>query len=128
MQVNPDLLVGTSMGGWLAGILGAETGIPFVAINPVIDPRETLKSWLGKGVDHQGNAYELSPDSLVSYYPFTQCGSGLILLDQGDELIPWQETFRALDGCFPVHSFAGGSHRFEHMDESLVWIREHAGE
>lgn len=28
MQVNPDLLVGTSMGGWLAGISGAETGIP----------------------------------------------------------------------------------------------------
>jgi len=35
MQVNPDFIVGTSMGGWLAGILGAETGIPFVAINPV---------------------------------------------------------------------------------------------
>jgi len=35
MQVNPDLIVGSSMGGWLVGILGAKTGIPFVAINPV---------------------------------------------------------------------------------------------
>lgn len=54
MRVNPDLLVGTSMGGWLAGILGAENGIPFVAINPVTDPAHTFKPRIGQGIDHQG--------------------------------------------------------------------------
>lgn len=125
MQVNPDLLVGTSMGGWLAGILGAETGIPFVAINPVTDPAHTLKPWIGQGVDHQGQAYQLTAEVVSGYYPFTHCGSGLVLLDQGDELLPWNDTVRALGDYFPVHSFEGGSHRFEHMEEALKLIREH---
>lgn len=125
MQVNPDLLVGTSMGGWLAGILGAETGIPFVAINPVTDPAHTLKPWIGQGVDHQGQAYQLTAEVVSGYYPFTHCGSGLVLLDQGDELLPWNDTVRALGDYFPVHSFEGGSHRFEHTEEALKLIREH---
>lgn len=125
MQVNPDLLVGTSMGGWLAGILGAESGIPFVAINPVTDPGHTLKPWIGQGVDHQGHAYQLTDEVVSSYYPFTHYGSGLVLLDQGDELLPWNDTVRALGDYFPVHSFEGGSHRFEHTEEALKLIREH---
>jgi hypothetical protein len=113
------------MGGWLAGILGAESGIPFVAINPVTDPAHTLKSWIGPGVDHQGQAYQLTEDVVSSYYPFTHYGRGLVLLDQGDELLPWNDTVRALGGYFPVHSFEGGSHRFEHMEEALELVREH---
>ena len=125
MQVNPDLLVGTSMGGWLAGILGAEAGIPFVAINPVTEPAHALKSWIGPGVDHQGQAYQLTDEVVSSYYPFTHYGSGLVLLDQGDELLPWNDTVRELGGYFSVHSFEGGSHRFEHMEEALELVREH---
>ncbi len=126
MQINPDLLVGTSMGGWLAGILGAEAGIPFVAINPVTNPRKILKAHIGKGVDHQGQPYELTASRVASYYAFTQHGSGLILLDKGDELLPWSETEQALGGYFPVHSYDGGSHRFEHMQEALELIRDHS--
>ncbi|ERS89632.1 MULTISPECIES: YqiA/YcfP family alpha/beta fold hydrolase [Marinobacter] len=125
MQVNPDLLVGTSMGGWLAGILGAESGIPFVAINPVTDPAHMLKPWIGQGLDHQGQAYQLADEVVSSYYPFTHYGSGLVLLDKGDELLPWNDTVRVLGDYFPVHSFEGGSHRFEHMEQALRLIREH---
>tara|TARA_R110000823_G_scaffold302779_2_gene424068 strand:- start:4229 stop:4771 length:543 start_codon:yes stop_codon:yes gene_type:complete len=128
MQVNPDIIVGTSMGGWLAGILGAETGVPFVAINPVVDPSKLLKARIGKGLDHQGKSYELKPTVVDSYYPFPQYGQGLILLDEGDEVISWQDTVRALDGYFLIHAFAGGSHRFEHMEQSLEILREHAAQ
>ena len=128
MQVNPDLLVGTSMGGWLGGILGAEIGIPFVAINPVTDPRQTLKPRIGQGVDHQGRPYKLSAPTVASYYPFVQYGSGLILLDKGDELLPWCDTARVLGGYFLMHCFDGGSHRFEHMDEALELIRDHVAD
>ena len=125
LEVNPDLLVGTSMGGWLAGVLGAESGVPFVAINPVTDPAHTLRHWIGQGVDHQGQAYQLTDEVVSSYYPFTHHGSGIVLLDQGDELLPWKDTVGALGDYFPVHSFEGGSHRFEHMEEALKLIREH---
>ncbi|MGO1502712.1 MAG: YqiA/YcfP family alpha/beta fold hydrolase [Marinobacter sp.] len=125
MQVNPDLLVGTSMGGWLAGILGAESGIPFVAINPVTDPSKTLRPWIGQGTDHQGQPYYLAESVVESYYPFTQYGSGLILLDKGDELLPWRDTVTELGDYFPTYCFEGGSHRFEHMGEALHLILEH---
>lgn len=128
MQVNPDLLIGTSMGGWLASILGSETGIPFVAINPVIDPSKSLNKHVGQGIDHQGEAYELTSTVVRSYYPFARNGSGLVLLDDGDEVIDRQGTIKALEGYYPVHSFSGGSHRFEHMANALELIREHVRE
>ncbi len=128
MQVNPDLIVGTSMGGWLAGILGAEVGIPFVAINPAVDPSQTLKAHIGNGRDHQGNAFELTSTVVASYYPFTHYGRGLILLDEGDEVINCQNSYHALKDYYPVHFFPGGSHRFEHMEESLALIRDHVGQ
>lgn len=83
------------------------------------------KSWIGQGVDHQGQAYKLTAEVVSSYYPFTHYGSGLVLLDQGDELLLWNDTVRVLGGYFPVHSFEGGSPRFEHMKEALKLIREH---
>jgi len=61
-----------------------------------------------------------------SYYPFPQYGQGLILLDEGDEVISWQDTSRALDGYFLIHAFPGGSHQFEHMEASLEMLRKHA--
>lgn len=125
MQVNPDLLVGTSIGGWLAGILGAESGIPFVAINPVTDPVRSLKAWIGQGTDHQGQLDHLTHETVLSYYPFTHHGSGLVLLDRGDELLPPSDTAEAIGDYFPVHSYKGGGHRFEHMEEALDLIREH---
>lgn len=123
MQVNPDAIVGTSMGGWLAAILAVEAGIPFVALNPVIDPSKTLKHYIGKGKDYQGSPYELTPAVVGSYYPITENGQGLILVDQGDEVIDWRDTNEALDGYYPVQSFPCGSHRFEHMEEALKLVR-----
>ena len=125
MQVNPDAIVGTSMGGWLAAILAVEAGIPFVALHPVIDPSKALKHYIGQGHDYQGLPYELTSAVADSYYPITENGHGLILLDQGDEMIDWRETHEALNGYYPVHSFAGGSHRFEHMEDALSLIRAH---
>src|SRR5690554_5684712 len=76
MQVNLDLLDGISMGGWLVGILAAEAGIPFVKINAVTDPGQTLKPWIEQGVDHQGHAYQLTDEVLSSFSPITHYGSG----------------------------------------------------
>jgi hypothetical protein len=59
------------------------------------------------------------------YYSFTRWGSGLLLLDQGDELLPWNDTVGALGDYFPVYSFEGGSHRVEHMEEALKLIWEY---
>ncbi|MAM89536.1 MAG: hypothetical protein CME36_19735 [unclassified Hahellaceae] len=87
LEHDIDLLVGTSMGGWLANVAGSRAGLPFVAINPAIEPSRTLMRHVGKGVDHQGRPYDLEASAVLSYSPFRLEGCGLILLDEGDEVL-----------------------------------------
>ena len=117
-----DLLVGTAMGGWLASVVGTRLGIPFVAINPAIDPSQTLKKHVGTGLDFQGEEYHLTESVIDSYGSLATNGCGLILLDQADDVIDWRVTHDLLQEHYSVVSFPGGSHRFEHMEEALPLI------
>jgi len=124
---NVDVIVGTSMGGWLAATLGSSLGIPFVAINPVVDPSEALHKYVGECVDHQGAPYTLSQSAVASYYPIAKNGCGLILLDDGDEVIDAAHTKRLLEDHYEVKVFEGGNHRFAHMKEALPLIEAFHG-
>ncbi|PPK50050.1 YqiA/YcfP family alpha/beta fold hydrolase [Marinobacter persicus] len=119
---NVDVIVGTSMGGWLATELGSSLGIPFVAINPAADPSQTLRNYIGAGEDYQGKPYTLSESTVASYYPIAKNGCGLILLDEADEVIEARHTQQMLSEYYQVEVFEGGNHRFAHMEEALPLI------
>lgn len=108
-----DLIVGTSMGGYAAAEVGCSSGVPFVAVNPVTAPYNTL---LDLGVDD---------NTTVTYrnFPLTGC-CGLVLLDDGDEVLNSAATAGFLRHYYRVEVFHGGSHRFEHMKEALPVIEE----
>jgi predicted esterase YcpF (UPF0227 family) len=97
-----DVLIGTSMGGWLAAQIGSLAGIPFVAINPAITPALSLKRHLGAGVDYQGKPYTLTETAVNSYKPIAKGGCGLVLLDEGDELFDAHKTRQELAGFYRV--------------------------
>lgn len=120
-----DLLVGTSMGGYLSALLGAKYGIPFVAINPVTNPRESLKKYLGTGTTYYGTDYFLSEETVNAYDPIVSGmgACGLVLLDEGDEVLDSRGTRVLLEPSYPVKIFEGGCHRFSHINESLEEIR-----
>jgi len=125
---NPDidLIVGTSLGGWYAAEVGSRVGIPTVLVNPAIEPHKTLKKYLGKGVDWDGKEYHLTESVVSSYRDMTHKSAGLILLDDGDEVIPADGVFaKGYDSDHGVLKHEGGSHRFEHMEESLEEIESH---
>lgn len=105
-----DLIVGTSMGGYLANMLGTSTGIPFVMINPAIDPKGALTK------------YNHSKEVIDSYDPISYNAAGLLLLDLGDDVIDPHETIEYFYRSYETHTFEDGSHRFDHMDESLELI------
>ena len=133
MAESADLLVGTSMGGYLASRVAADTGLPFVALNPVLLPKRTLKKYLGTREDYYGRTYTLVEETVKGYPVFAPGNNGLILLDLGDELIDAHETAACLAGHMSLCTFAGGSHRFSHIFESISVIqkfldhqREHA--
>lgn len=120
-----DLLVGTSMGGWLAAKVGYELGVPWIACNPSTKPSETLLRYVGHDVDFTGKVYTLERSVVRSYHDMTFGGCGLILLDMGDELLDASQTALDADGRVEVIMYPGGSHRFDHMAESLVAIDSH---
>lgn len=124
IEADIDIIIGTSMGGWLASVAGSRTGVPFVAINPAIEPSQTLRRHIGKGVDYQGNKYELTSSVVSGYGPLPTDGCGLILLDEGDDVFDWRETYDVYHKRYSVVSFPGGSHRFEHMEASLPLIED----
>jgi len=85
-----DLLVGTSLGGYLAMRLGTLTCRPYIAINPAIDPATSLRAYLGPGTDHYGTDFVMEEATLRSYPPLLPGLAperGLVLIDEGDEVI-----------------------------------------
>jgi len=123
LEKSIDLIVGTSLGGFYSAILGASAGIPFVAINPAIDPIMTLNKYIGDGVTFSGEAYTLKEEIILDYPDFPLDGCGFILLDLGDDLINAKQTRTALEKAYRMKVFNGGSHRFMHINESLDEIK-----
>ena len=119
LDKNIELIVGTSLGGYYSAIIGASTSIPFVAINPVLDPVLSLSKYIGDGFTFTGDTYTLKKETITAYPDFPTKGCGFILLDRGDDLIDSEKTLASLKKYFGTKIFEGGNHRFEHINESL---------
>ena len=105
-----DLVVGTSLGGWIAAEVGYRLGIPFVACNPAIAPYRSLVR------------YDLPAHIVHSYTDMNLKGAGLVLVDKGDTVLDPYRAVSYAQGDLMVVQFEGGSHRFEHMKESVGYI------
>ncbi len=122
LTLDIDLLVGTSMGGYLVAAIGDTLGVQFVAINPAINPSKSLQKYLGTHKTYYGEPYTLSEETIRTFDGIETTGCGLILLDKGDDVIPYQDTKQLLDKHYSVKVFKGGSHRFEHMSEAIPLV------
>ncbi|MBA6412369.1 hypothetical protein H2508_04515 [Parahaliea sp. F7430] len=120
-----DLVVGTSMGGWLASHCGQNCSIPFVALNPAVEPAKSLTKYIGQSIDYTGTAYTIDAETVASYPPFATEGLGLVICEEGDEVIDASATAAALKPHYDVLLVPGGSHRFESLDSQLELIQAH---
>ena len=119
-----DLVVGTSMGGWLASHIGTLFGIPFVALNPAITPSTNLKKYKDRKLtDYTGKICYMSGDMIESYSDFKTGGCGLILLEAKDELLDPIKTQEALTNHYQVHLKPGGTHRYTSLEDDLNLIK-----
>jgi len=124
MNKDVDLLVGTSMGGWLAAKLSNILSIPFTAFNPVILPSDTLQKYIGEHTDFCGKEYFLDDHTVNQFTKISDSGYGLVFLDEGDELIDSSVSKKTLEQYYRVISYTGGCHRFEHIPESISIIEK----
>jgi predicted esterase YcpF (UPF0227 family) len=121
---DADLLIGTSMGGFLVSRLSQLTGKPFVAINPVLCPKATLNKYQGTHQDYYGRTFTVTETIASSYPGFSHSANGIVLLDMEDELIDSNATLNTLRSHMSVHTFEGGNHRFSHMEQALPIIQQ----
>lgn len=126
-------LAGTSLGGFWAAKFSNHFGIPAVLINPTIHPQKSLKRYTGLKMLNfvtrtRNTLHREVPDS---YRAIEGSGDFLILLDKGDEVLDYRQAEQWFAGDNINNSindniiiFEAGSHRFDHMEESLPDIRK----
>ena len=118
-----DLIVGTSMGGYLASHVGTKIGVPFVALNPAVEPAVNLEKWVGTFIDWTGQGKCLTKNICADYPPMEEEGCGLVIVESGDEVVDAHNTYSQLKEVYETHMLTAGSHRFEHMDVALPLIQ-----
>lgn len=123
-EIRPrDLLIGTSLGGYWAARMSQLLGNPFVAINPAIQPQQSLRKYLGPGKTHFGEDYHMEPSIPAAYADMPLTGQGIVALDAKDEVLCADATRRFVGAHLPVWLWPGGSHRFDHMADLVRLLR-----
>lgn len=101
----PDLLVGSSLGGFWARRLGLRLGLPWIGLNPALRPSATLARYGGRLQRFDVDAdFIWSADDARAYRPLEQApvtGSapGLILVAEDDDVVDAQETLALAGDC-----------------------------
>lgn len=123
-------IVGSSLGGFYATWLAVRYNLPSILINPLVE-QTLLRHEIGPQTNYYtGEQYEWSSkhcDQLdrMTVRPAELSHKTLLLLDEGDELLNSQLAAAHFANHAECHLYAGGSHRFEHMDEAMPLIRDY---
>jgi len=125
-------IVGASMGGFYAQHLAQQFNVPFIMINPALDPVSLFDAYAGQHVNpHTGEVIIIDQayqEALSKYYqqPNEQITS-LLLLDKDDEVIGYQLALDRYQTGSAKHTckvFPGGDHAFQHLEESSLEIKQ----
>ena len=95
---NPKKLVfvGISLGGFYARYFGERFDVPYIIINPVVNPTRTLNQFIGCKVLHADDMLEVDEEFVSKFDQLKSVGvSGYlanVMLAMDDEVIPFQES------------------------------------
>jgi hypothetical protein len=123
IKENVDLIVGCSMGGWLASHVADRIGVPVVMLNPALNPATTLKKYVDvpdDAVDFGGHPMRAIDRRVIEdYLPIAKTAWGLVLLEKGDDLFNYKDSEDYLTKYYKVIVTEGGSHRYESLEDRL---------
>lgn len=117
--------IGTSFGGLLARAAAEVYGDNCVMINPSMSPWISLRDVADKPLTNfvTNEQWVMPLDILEEYKVWTPNKTldipTLVLLDLGDERLDSSATAEFWKDRAEVKTFEGGSHRFDHIDQSL---------
>lgn len=129
---DDTLLVGSSMGGFLASVLAERHDLPAVLINPAVTPARLVDDWLGQDFvnPYSGERFTIEAghrDELTSLVPERLTPARyLLLLGTADETLDCRDAFQAYRGCRTLIE-PGGDHGFSHLAAYLPAVLAHGG-
>ncbi|GGX95022.1 hypothetical protein GCM10007160_23160 [Litchfieldella qijiaojingensis] len=132
MLGSRPLVIGSSMGGFLATCLAERHDLQAVLINPAVRPARLVEGWLGQRfvneytgerfaveAAHRDELAALTPDGVTP-------GRYLLLLGTRDETLDCRDAFEAYWGCRTI-LHPGGDHGFSTLADYLPAILAHGG-
>ncbi|OLO04444.1 YqiA/YcfP family alpha/beta fold hydrolase [Salinicola socius] len=127
------LLVGSSMGGFLATLLAERHGLRAVLINPAVQPSRFVGQYLGQTLLNDASGEHFTIDN--SYFDqlaalqwdrIVHPSRYLLLLGSADETLDCRDALRAYAGSrMLIHP--GGDHGFDVLPEYLPTLFAHGG-
>ncbi len=123
------LVMGSSMGGFYAQFIAQEYGVPYIMINPALDPVSVLSEYQGTH-QHPRTKESFTIDerylSQLEQYIVESADpmDALLLLDRGDEVIDYQHALSLYQDRCKTVVFERGDHAFQHMEDAWSHILE----
>ena len=121
------LFIGSSLGGFYASYFAEKLGSKAVLINPASNPYLGMEMYLGKNTNYSTNEefYLTKKDleilKLNNVSKVNSPTNYLVLVETGDDVIPFKYTLDFYSGCnFRIVN--GGSHSFDSFKEKLEII------
>ena len=121
------LFIGSSLGGFYATYFAEKLVSKAVLINPASNPYLGMEMYLGKNINYSTNEefYLTKKDleilKLNNVLKVNSPANYLVLIETGDDVIPFKYTLDFYSGCnFRIVN--GGSHSFDSFKEKLEII------
>lgn len=131
------VLMGSSMGGYYAQFLGQKYRLPYIMINPALNPKPIFQQYLGASTNPSTGEEFIIDEAYIQQlgsYDVTRLDNSipaLLLLDEGDEVIDVATALEKYqdksDLKTEVHVFKGGDHAFQHLTEAWPLIKAFIG-
>jgi predicted esterase YcpF (UPF0227 family) len=123
-------IVGSSLGGFYAHVLGRQIGCPVVLLNPAAHPARDLAKHIGEHPAWHDPSQRIHFDAAyidelraLENTPHTHTPPCLAVIAQGDEVLDWQEMLAAY-GQDRVRLIEGSDHGLSDFDQYLPEILE----
>ena len=121
------LFIGSSLGGFYASYFAEKFDSKAVLINPASNPYLGMEMYLGKNTNYSTNEEfhltkkDLDILKLNNVSKIKSPSKYLVLIETGDDVIPFKHTLNFYKGCnFCIVN--GGSHSFDSFKEKLEII------
>jgi predicted esterase YcpF (UPF0227 family) len=124
-------VIGSSLGGFYAGVVANRVGCRAVLLNPAVDPARDLAAHIGQTKAwHSEESFVFRPefvDELRAFAPSTPRGAApcLAIIAKGDEVLAWREMLAHCAAC-RIKLLEGGDHALSdfgtHLSDIVAFL------